>query len=226
MATRVLVADDHPIVRNGLAALLESRADAELVGVAEDGQTAIDLAVALQPDVVVMDLHMPGLSGAEATRQLREAAPSIAVLVLTMFDDDDSLFDAVRAGARGYVLKGADQAEIMRAILEVAAGGVMFGPSVAQRVLATVAGKPDDSRPSPHLTDREHDVLRLLADGLGNHAIAARLGLSDKTVRNYVSMVLVKLGVDDRASAMITAREAGLGRRRDPASELDRRSPH
>lgn len=222
MATRVLVADDHPIVRNGLAALLESRADAELVGVAEDGQTAIDLALALQPDVVVMDLHMPGLSGAEATRQLREAAPSIAVLVLTMFDDDDSLFDAVRAGARGYVLKGADQAEIMRAILEVAAGGVIFGPNVAQRVLTTVAGKPDDSRPFPHLTDREHDVLRLLANGLDNHAIAARLGLSDKTVRNYVSMVLVKLGVDDRASAMITAWDAGLGRRRATASEPER----
>lgn len=222
MPTRVLVADDHPIVRNGLAALLESRADAELVGVAEDGQTAIDLALALRPDVVVMDLHMPGLSGAEATRQLTEAAPSIAVLILTMFDDDDSLFDAVRAGARGYVLKGADQTEIMRAILEVAGGGVIFGPSVARRVLATVAGKPDDTRPFPHLTHREHDVLRLLADGLDNHAIAARLGLSNKTVRNYVSMVLVKLGVDDRASAMITARDAGLGRRRAIASEPER----
>lgn len=213
-AVRVLVVDDHPIVRDGLAALFASRPEVELVGLADDGGAAVRLAEDLQPDVVVMDLHLPGLSGIEATARIVRASPRIAVLVLTMLDDDDSLFAAMRAGARGYLVKGATQQEILRAILAVAGGDAVFGPAVASRVLDYFFREPPSRTRDlfPELTDRERGVLELLAQGLDNHAIARRLVLSDKTVRNYVSNVFAKLHVADRARAIVLAREAGLGR--------------
>jgi DNA-binding NarL/FixJ family response regulator len=213
MTVRVLIADDHPLVRQGLQAALAPMPDVEVVAEAATGQAALREAVLHRPDVVVMDLQMPELNGIEATRELARAVPSAAVLVLTMFDDDDSVFAAMRAGARGYVLKGAEQQEIARAIMAVAAGEAIFGPAVATRVLAYFATPPRASTtPFPELTAREREVLDLLAAGHSNRQIAEQLGLSGKTVANHLSAIFAKLQVADRTQAILRARDAGLGK--------------
>jgi DNA-binding NarL/FixJ family response regulator len=211
-ALRVLIADDHPVFRGGLRALLATDPDLEVVAEAADGAEAIALTAREQPDVVLMDLHMPDRDGVDATREILSKDPQVAVLVLTMFDDDDSVFAAMRAGARGYLLKGTNQADIVRAVHAVGTGGAVFGPAVAQRVLEYFAHA--QSRPAvafPQLTDRERGVLDLLAQGLSNSRIAARLSISEKTVRNHVSNIFAKLAVADRAQAVVRAREGGLG---------------
>jgi DNA-binding NarL/FixJ family response regulator len=210
---RVVVADDHPIVREGLTALLSSLPGVEVVGVAATGREAVREVVTAKPDVAVVDLQMPELDGFMATREIARVAPEVAVLVLTMYDDDDSVFTAMRAGARGYLVKGAEQDEIARAIRSVAAGEAIFGPGVAQRVLGFFAAPQlaAASEPFPELTAREREILDLLAAGLSNSAIAQRLGVAPKTVANNVSSIFAKLQVADRAQAIVRARDAGLG---------------
>jgi DNA-binding NarL/FixJ family response regulator len=208
---RVLIADDHPLFRDGLTALLTDETDTELTGAATTGTEAVDLARDTQPDVVVMDLHMPGLNGIEATRRIVADSPHIAVLVLTMFDDDDSIFVALRAGARGYLLKGADREQIRRAIQAAASGEIIFGADLAARMLGFFTASSTPPPVFPQLTDRERQVLELVAQGRANVAIAAQLSLSHKTVRNHVSNILTKLQVADRAQAIVQARDAGLG---------------
>src|ERR1044071_5429718 len=209
---RVLIADDHPLFRDGLTALLTDGPDTELTGAATSGTEAVELARETQPDVVVMDLHMPGVNGIEATRRIVAESPHIKVLVLTMFDDDDSIFSALRAGARGYLLKGADQEQIHAAIRAAANGEIIFGTQLAARMLAYFTTPASAPPPVfPQLTDREREVLDLVAQGRANMAIATRLGLSQKTVRNHVSNILTKLQVADRAQAIVQARDAGLG---------------
>ena len=210
MTIRVVLADDHPVVRAGLAALLTSLPGIEVVGVASTGREAVREVITSRPDVAVLDLQMPDLDGFAATRELARSAPDVAVLVLTMFEDDDSVFAAMRAGARGYLVKGAEQEEIARAIRAVAAGEAIFGPGVARRVLTFFAAPPATT-PFPELTTREHQILDLLAAGLSNPAIAARLDLAPKTVANNVSTIFTKLGTTDRPTAIIQARNAGLG---------------
>ncbi len=211
---RVLLADDHPLYREGLRTLLSSTADAEVVGEAATGAEAVARALEMQPDVVVMDLQMPDGNGVEATRRITEASPHVGVLVLTMFEDDDSVFAAMRAGARGYLLKGSDSEETLRAVRAVAAGEAIFGPAVAHRLMAFfAAGHAGPPQAFPELTDREREVLELIAQGESNAAIAARLVISQKTVRNHVSNIFTKLRVADRAQAIVRAREAGLGAR-------------
>lgn len=214
MSIRVLVVDDHPTFRRGLGALLASLPDVELVGEAADGEAAVERAAALTPDVVVMDLDMPGLGGVEATRRIVAAQPSVAVLVLTMLDEDESVFAAMRAGARGYVVKGADTDDVLRALESVARGDAVFGPAVASRVLSYLT-RPLSARDPmlfPELTDREREVLEHMARGLSNSEISRKLVVSPKTVRNHVSNVFTKLQVADRAEAVERARRAGLGR--------------
>ena len=212
---RVLVADDHPLFRDGLRSALASIGHIEVVGEAATGDAAIDQALKLQPDVVVMDLQMPAVNGIEATRKIVDASPHIGVLVLTMFDDDDSVFAAMRAGARGYALKGSGQDEIVRAIHAVAAGEAIFGPAIAQRLIDLFASEPSGPPPAfPDLTQREREVLELIATGESNQLIARRLFLSEKTIRNNASNIFTKLQVADRAQAIVRAREAGLGRTR------------
>jgi DNA-binding NarL/FixJ family response regulator len=209
----VLIADDHPVFRDGLRSLLSSTIEIEVVGEAATGAEVVDLAASLQPDVIVMDLHMPELNGIEATRRVVQASPHIGILVLTMFEDDDSVFAAMRAGARGYLLKGDDQAEIVRAIQAVGSGEAIFGPAIAMRVIQYFSA-PRGRGPVqafPELTEREREVLGLIAQGHANQAIAQRLVLSHKTVRNHVSNIFAKLQVADRAQAIVRAREAGLG---------------
>jgi DNA-binding NarL/FixJ family response regulator len=207
---RVLIADDHPLFRDGLAALLTEGPGTELAGAAATGTDAVDLARETQPDVVLMDLHMPKMHGIEATRRIAASCSQTAVLVLTMFDDDDSVLSALRAGARGYLLKGASREQIRCAIHAAASGEIIFGAQLAARMLACfTAAAP--SPPFPQLTGRERQVLDLLAQGRANTAIATRLSLSHKTVRNHVSNILAKLQVTDRAQAIIQARDAGLG---------------
>lgn len=210
---RVVVVDDHPVVRSGLTGLLRSLDGFEVVGEAADGRGAVREAVLHRPDVVLLDLQMPGTDGFTALRELARATPDVRVCVLTMFADDDSLFSAMRAGARGYLLKGAEQEEIERAVRGIAAGEVTFGPGVAARVLGQLAGPPPRSAPFPTLTSREREVLELVAAGLPTAGIAARLQLAPKTVSNHVSSILTKLQVPDRTQAATAAREAGLGRR-------------
>lgn len=214
---RVLLVDDHPMVRRGLHALLDSIAEADVVGEASSGEQAVEMCEQLAPDVVVMDLAMPGIGGVEATRRLTAARPTTGVLVLTMHADDDSVFAAMRAGARGYLVKGADTPEVIRAITAVGAGEAIFGPSVATRVL-TYLTRPLSARDAqlfPELSDREREVLELIAAGRSNGEIAAQLFLSPKTVRNHVSNVFSKLQVADRSDAIVRARRAGLGVDRD-----------
>jgi DNA-binding NarL/FixJ family response regulator len=211
-AVRVLIADDHPVFRDGLAVLLASVPGIEVVATAATGSDAVDLAVELQPDVVVMDVQMPGLNGIDATRQLATRAPAIGVVVLTMSEEDGTVFTAVRAGARGYLVKGAEQEEIVRAITTVAAGGAVFGATLARRIADFfAAGPPTPTTAFPQLTAREREILELLAAGRSNAQIATTLYLSPKTVRNNVSTIFAKLHVADRAEAIVRAREAGLG---------------
>jgi DNA-binding NarL/FixJ family response regulator len=210
---RVLVADDHPTFRRGLGALLTSLADVELVGEAVDGESAIELTASLRPDVVVMDLNMPGIGGVEATRRIVAAQPSVAVLALTMLDDDESVFAAMRAGARGYVVKGADTDDVLRALESVARGDAVFGPAVAGRVLSYLT-RPLSARDPmlfPELSEREREVLELMARGLSNGEIARKLFVAPKTIRNHASNVFTKLQVSDRSEAVLRARRAGLG---------------
>ncbi len=210
---RVLVADDHPLFRSGMRALLAADPDTEVAGEATTGEEAIALAIALQPDIVLMDLQMPGLSGVDATRRILHASPNTRILVVTMFDDDHSVFAAIRAGARGYVLKGADPEEVLRAIRVVAGGEAIFSPSVATRLIDFFSTLRPEALPQvfPELTEREREVLDLIAGGRSNAEIARKLSLSAKTVANHVSNILGKLQVADRAQAMLRAREAGLG---------------
>src|SRR3712207_1477979 len=212
---RVVLVDDHPIYRQGLAALLGSLGGVTVVGTAGDGGEAVDVARAEQPDVVVMDVQMPNLDGIEATRQIVAESPHIGVVVLTMSEDDETVFQAMRAGARGYLLKGAGQDEILRAIRSVDSGEAVFGAAIARRVAEFFAGG-QSAAPThyafPQLTSREREILELLAAGRSNPQIATTLYLSPKTVRNNVSNIFTKLQVADRAEAIIRARNAGLGR--------------
>jgi DNA-binding NarL/FixJ family response regulator len=210
---RVAVADDHPVVRDGLRALFASLPGIDLVAEAATGREAIRAAVTAQPHVLVMDLRMPDLDGVAATTEISRIAPAVAVLVLSMFEDDDSVFAAMRAGARGYLIKGASQEEISHAITTVAAGGAVFGPGVARRMLSYFAAPPQPTgQPFPELTPREREVLDLIAAGLPNATIATRLGLAGKTVGNHISTIFAKLQVATRAEAIVRARDAGLGR--------------
>jgi len=209
---RVLIADDHPVFRSGLRALLATDPVLDVVAEVATGAEAVAAAAREQPDVVLMDLNMPEVDGVAATGQILQANPRVAVLVLTMFDDDDSVFAAMRSGARGYLLKGTNQADILHAVHAVATGGAVFGPAVAHRVLDFFAhGTAHSAATFPQLSDREREVLDLLAQGDSNGRIATRLTISEKTVRNHVSNIFAKLAVADRAQAIVRAREAGLG---------------
>ncbi len=209
--TRILVADDHPAFRTGLRQMLQDVPDLEVVGDAQTGAEAIELTQELAPDVVVMDLRMPEVDGIEATRRLQQVAPSAAVIVLTMFEDDDSVYAAMRAGALGYLLKGSQQDEIVRAIRAVAAGEAIFGPEIARRVIAHFSTGAGSAREAfPGLTDREREILERIAGGQGNANIAHDLMISLKTVRNHVSNIFTKLQVSDRSAAIVKAREAGF----------------
>ena len=210
---RILIADDHPLFRGGLRSLLESIADTEVIGEAATGEEAVEIAMALAPDVVVMDINMPGLNGIDATRRIVDESDQVNVLVMTMHDDDEAVFAAIRAGARGYLLKGAAQDETLRAIRSVANGEAIFSPGVAHRLRSFLAAPQavDPSQAFPQLTDRELEILQLLAERRTNAEIAATLFLSQKTVRNYVSAIFTKLQVADRAEAGLVARSAGLG---------------
>ena len=208
----MLLADDHPVVRRGLAALLGTLPDFEVVGEAVDGEEAIREAQLTRPDVVLMDVRMPGTDGVAATRRLRETVPDTAVLVLTMYDDDATVFTAMRAGARGYLLKGAEQEEIADAIRAVVRGQAIFGPGIASRLLDHFANPPAPAEdPFPELTPREREILELLAEGRRTADIAGALHLSPKTVSNNLTTIFAKLEVADRTAAVIRARERGLG---------------
>jgi DNA-binding NarL/FixJ family response regulator len=215
---RVLLADDHPMFRNGLAAALAK--DVDVVGVVATGDQAVGESSSLRPDVVLMDLRLPIVNGIEATRLIVAANPGIAILVLTMFDDDDSVFAAMRAGARGYLLKESDEEEILRAIRTVHAGGAVFGAGVARRMVGFFSvTRYGLTSAFPTLTVRESEILELIARGRANIEIAQHLSLSEKTVRNNISNIFAKLQVADRSQAIVRAREAGLGTESAPNSE-------
>lgn len=218
MTIKVLIADDHVFYREGVRAFLNNASDIDVVGEAGNGDEAISKTNELQPDVILMDLKMPGTNGIESTRRIHETHPKIGVLVLTMFDDDDSVFAAMRAGARGYLLKDADKDEVVRAIVAVERGEAIFSPAIAQRMIQyfSAPGKASNkNQPSEfaELTERELEILDLIAQGHNNLAMANKLSLSIKTVQNYVSSILTKLQVADRSQAIVRAREAGLGKR-------------
>lgn len=208
---RILIADDHPMFRFGIRALLSAEPDTEVIGEATNGQEAVNLAASLKPDLILMDINLPQLNGLEATRQILKHNPDIGILIITMFEDD-TIFAALQAGARGYILKGAEGEETLRAIRAAANGESIFSPSVAQRLSQFFAQSSAGNAKEPfqELTHRERDILKLIAKGLTNAAIAERLSLSPKTVRNQVSIIFSKLQVTDRAEAIIKAREAGL----------------
>ena len=209
----VFIADDHRLFRDWLRALLAAEGDIVVAGEAENGAEAVVLVERLQPDVVLMDVQMPGLNGIEATRRITAASPHVGVIIVTMFEDDDSVFTAMRAGARGYILKGAGQEEVARTIRAVAQGEALFGPAIAARLMSFFAGPrpPAPAEAFPELTAREREVLDLIAAGQSNEAIAGRLVVSRKTVRNHVSNIFSKLQVAGRAEAIIRARDAGMG---------------
>ena len=211
---RVLIADDHPLFREGMRGRLDRVADVAVVGEAASGDEAVELAQKLEPHIILMDIKMPGLNGIEATREIQRANPQIGILVLTMFEDDDSVFAAMRAGAKGYLLKDSGGEGVVHAIRAVASGEAVFGPGVAERIIgyfsAPRAAAPQ--RAFPELTEREEEVLSLVAQGKSNREIARQLFVSLKTVRNHVSNILLKLQVADRAQAVIRARDAGMGR--------------
>jgi DNA-binding NarL/FixJ family response regulator len=212
--TRVLVADDHNLFRYGIKAMLANAEGFEVVGEAATGEEVVEKVAQTRPDLILMDIQMPGINGIEATRRVLERDPKIGVVVVTMFEDDDSVFSAMRAGARGYVLKGADAQEVLKVVGAVAEGEAHFGPEIARRLMAFFSA-PKRAAPSeafPELTAREAELLDLIARGLNNTEIAKRLYVSQKTVRNHVSNIFLKLQVADRAQAIVKAREAGLGR--------------
>ena len=210
--TSILIADDEPAFRSGLRALFKSTDDLALVADAATGSEALRLAAELQPDIILMDINMPGVNGIEATRRILTTSPHIGILILTMFEDDDSVFAAMRAGARGYLLKGALKAEMLRAIQTVSGGGVVFGAAIAQRMMRYFAGlKPvEPADLFPELTEREREILGLIAQGYTNAEMAQRLTLSGKTVRHHITNIFSKLQVADRAQAIVRARDAGL----------------
>ena len=212
---RILIADDHPLFRSGMRALLAADLEYEVAGEATTGEEAIALASSLHPDLILMDLHMPGTGGIEATRRILHTSPHIRILVVTMYEDDHSVFNAMRAGARGYLLKGASPDEVLRAIQAVSSGEAIFSPSIATRLLGFFAHLQPTALPKalPELSEREHEILSLIAQGQSNAAIAKQLALSPKTVSNYVSTIFSKLQVADRAQAMLRAQQAGLGER-------------
>ncbi len=210
----MLLVDDHPVVRRGLAALLGTLEEFQVVGEAEDGESAVREAHLTRPDVVLMDVRMPGMDGVEATRRIRAAVPDVAVLMLTMYDEDATVFTAMQAGAQGYLLKGAEQDEITDAIKAVVRGQAIFGPGIATRLLEHFAHPPAEAAPDepfPELTPRERDILLLLSQGQRTAEIASALHLSPKTVSNNLTAIFVKLGVTDRTAAVLRARESGLG---------------
>ena len=210
---RVLIADDHPLFRDGMHGLLDSVEETEVVGEAATGEETVARTLELSPDVVLMDLNMPGMNGITATREILKEKEDVGILVVTMLEDDDSVFAAMRAGASGYILKGASGNEVLRAILSVANGEAIFGPGIARRVMSFFSSpKPKIPRAFPELTDREREVLTLVAKGRNNAEISSELYLSLKTVQNHVSNIFRKLRVADRAGAVIRAREAGFGR--------------
>ena len=213
-AIRVVIADDHGVVREGLRAVLGSEPDMEVAGEAATGKDVVERATELGPDVILMDIQMPVLNGIEATRRILEANPEVGVVVLTMFEDDESVFSAMRAGARGYVLKGAPPSEILKVLRAVAGGEAHFGPEIARRLMSFFSEPSPASAQDifPELSAREVEILDLIAQGHSNAKIAARLYLSPKTVGNHISHIFTKLQVADRAHAIIRAREAGLGR--------------
>lgn len=212
---RIVVADDHPVVRGGLVALLGTIRGLEVVGEAADGDSAVSVALDREPDVILMDVRMPGTDGIEATRQIREKAPGCRVLILTMHDDDATVFTAMKAGAQGYLLKEAEQDDIVRAIHAVLAGEAIFGPGVATRLLGYFSERPTsvdaEADPFPELTDRERSILDRLAHGKRNAEIAAELYVSPKTVSNNLTSIFSKLQVAGRGEAIVRAREGGLG---------------
>ena len=212
-AIRILIADDQAITRSGLQTMLAAHPDMQVIGEARNGQEVIELAAALQPDVILMDVRMPGTNGIEATRRIHRASPHIRILVLTVFDDDTLVFPAIRAGAGGYLLKNAEQDELLRAIRTVANGGAIFSPGIAHKVLGYLSA-PQQNAPREsfdELSAREREILELIAQGKTNAEIAMTLNLSAKTVSNYISNVLLKLHATDRAKLMLMALEAGLG---------------
>ena len=210
---QVLIADDHTLFRAGIRALLNLFPDIQVVGEAATGEEAIAQAEMLQPDIILMDLQMPGVNGIEATRRVIQNSPNIGIIVVTMFEDDSSVFAAMRAGARGYILKEAGEEEVLRAIHAVAQGEAIFGPAIAQRLVHFFSRPhPEADRLFPELTDREREILDLIARGDTNAEIAQQLVLSPHTVRNHISNIFSKLQVADRAEAIIRAREAGLGK--------------
>jgi DNA-binding NarL/FixJ family response regulator len=208
---RVLIADDHPLFREGMRGRLDRMGDIAVVGEASDGDEAVRLSRELEPHVVLMDIKMPGLNGIEATRELLRANPRVGVLMLTMFEDDDSVFAAMRAGARGYLLKDSGGEGVVHAIRAVTSGEAVFGPGVAERIIGYFSVPRSAQRAFPELTEREEEILVLVAQGKSNQEIAAQLFVSVKTVRNHVSNILLKLQVADRAQAVIRARDAGIG---------------
>lgn len=209
---RVFIADDHELFRDGLRALVASASDMELVGEAATGDEVIARAAKLQPDVILMDIQMPSMNGIEATREIVRGSPRVGILMVTMFDDDPSVFAAMRAGERGYVLKGAKHAEMLRAIHAVASGEAIFSPAIAMRMMQFFDQvKPASPQVLPELTDREREILQLIAQGYKNAEIAEKLFLSEKTVRNHITNIFTKLQVADRAQAIIKARDVGMG---------------
>jgi DNA-binding NarL/FixJ family response regulator len=214
MTLRLVLADDHPMYRYGLSAVLDQADSVDVVASVGDGEALVSAVLEHEPDVVITDLSMPSLDGVAAPRRLLELRPALPVLVLTMHEDDEHVFTALRAGALGYLVKGSDGEEILRAVHSVASGEAVYGASVARRIVSFYAGRSESSaaeRAFPDLTPRELEVLEVLATGARNHEIARRLGMSEKTVRNHVSQVLAKLQVPDRTAAALRAREAGLG---------------
>ena len=210
---RVLIADDHPLFRHGIRGLLDATPDFETIGEATNGDEVITQADELQPDVILMDIHMSGVNGIEATRRILHVHPQIRVLIVTMFEDDASVFTAMRAGAHGYVLKDSQKEDLLRAVRAVGSGEAIFSPAIASRMISFFNSAHTVTPPQvfPELTEREREILDLIAQGLNNGEVALRLVLSASTVRNYVSSIFSKLQVADRAQAIVKARDAGLG---------------